>query len=95
MNKKLNLKYLEKEIDLIKERNKKVEIEKNWEISLERKISIWVITYITIVVIMYFLKFENILISALIPTFWYIISTSSLKFIKNIYMEKRGSLRKN
>ena len=44
---------LEEEINKIKERNKKVELDKAWETSWTRKICIMVLTYI-IVIIYYF-----------------------------------------
>lgn len=80
------IKYLEKEIEKLKERNKKVEIEKAWETSFQRKISIVVVTYIFMIIVMYFLEIENIFISAIIPTLWYFLSTTSILVVKNIYI---------
>ncbi len=40
---------LEKEIENIKERNHRVELDKKWETSLVRKICICVLTYIIVV----------------------------------------------
>ena len=86
MEKKLN--ELEKEIEKIKKRNKKVEAEKAWETSFERKISIIVFTYIIIAIIMLLLKIEKPFVNALIPTFWYLLSTLSISFLKKKYIEK-------
>ena len=41
----MELKNLEKEIENIKERNKKVELDKSWETSWTRKICIMILTY--------------------------------------------------
>ena len=53
-------KDLEKEIIQIKERNKRVELDKKWETSWTRKICIMILTYIVVIiysyVILYFLK---------------------------------------
>ena len=84
----MNQEAIIKEIESLKKRNKKVELEKAWEISLERKISVAVITYIIVVIIMYFLNFENIFINALIPTIWYILSTIGVNPMKNIYIRR-------
>jgi hypothetical protein len=37
---------------------------------------------------MFFLKMENIFINALIPTFWYLLSTLGVNPIKKIYIKK-------
>ena len=44
----MELKNLEKEIENIKERNKKVELDKSWETSWTRKICIMILTYIVV-----------------------------------------------
>lgn len=80
--------FLEKEIEKLKKRNKKVELEKSWETSLYRKISIIIITYFFMILIIYLLKIENIFISAIIPTLWYFFSTLSILVVKNIYIKK-------
>ena len=47
------MKKIEEEIREIKERNKRVELDKKWETSLTRKICIAVLTYIVVVVYSY------------------------------------------
>ena len=44
------MKNLEKEIKEIKERNKRVELDKKWETSYTRKICICVLTYIVVLI---------------------------------------------
>ena len=57
---------VEKEIELIKERNKKVELDKGWETSCTRKICIAVLTYFVVVLYSYIIKqFDNICIRIL------------------------------
>ncbi|MDD3302641.1 MAG: hypothetical protein PHN31_03720 [Candidatus Gracilibacteria bacterium] len=84
----ITLENLQKEINLIKERNKKVEADKSWEISIERKITIGLLTYMIISLIMYYLNIDKPLVSAIIPTFGYILSTLSLGILKNKYIKK-------
>ena len=56
---------LEKEIVNIKERNKKVELDKKWETSLTRKICICILTYIVVVIYSYIVRnYDNILLSS-------------------------------
>ena len=57
------MKDLEKEIELIKERNKRVETDKAWETSWTRKICIAVLTYLVVVAYNYgIVKIEYIFI---------------------------------
>jgi len=79
---------IEKEINLIKERNKRVEMDKAWETSAFRVIFISVITYITTAIVFYFIGVKNFLLSALIPTVGYYLSTQSLPFIKRWWIDK-------
>ena len=47
---------LEKEIENIKNRNKRVELDKAWETSFTRKICIMILTYIVVVIYTYIIK---------------------------------------
>lgn len=57
------------ELQAIKNRNKKVEAEKAWEISPYRKFSLLFITYIASVIVMYLLKIEDYGVRAFLATF--------------------------
>ncbi|MEI8008715.1 MAG: hypothetical protein WCI00_04920 [bacterium] len=59
---------INKEIDELKERNKRVEIDKARETSITRKIIIMILTYAIIVVFLYTVKLARPLINAIIPT---------------------------
>ena len=75
----------ELEIQKIHERNKKVELDKAWETSKTRKISIAVLTYMVVVVVMHSLGLEKPFINAIIPTLGFMLSTFSLSFIKKFW----------
>lgn len=84
------MKELEKEIELIKERNKRVEADKAWETSGIRKICIAVLTYLVVVCYNYgTTKISNIFLASLVPVIGFLLSTLSLRVIRNIW-EKRG-----
>jgi len=72
----------EAEIKKIQARNKKVELDKAWETSKTRKISIAVLTYFVMVLVMHSLNMDNPFIGAIIPTLGFTLSTFSLDFIK-------------
>lgn len=79
---------IQKEIEEIKERNKRVENDKARETSWTRKIIIMILTYGVIVIFFYTAKIGNPRINAIVPTIWFILSTMSLSFFKKIRIKK-------
>lgn len=83
------IKELEKEINEIKERNKRVELDKKWETSLTRKICIAILTYIVVIIYSILIsKIDNVLLSSLVPVIGFILSTLSLNIIRRIWESK-------
>ena len=83
-------KDLKKEIEKIKERNKRVELDKAWETSILRKICICILTYIVVVIYSFMInKFTNVWLSSLVPVIGFVLSTLSLKLVRNIWERKR------
>lgn len=83
-------KDLENEIEKIKERNQKVELDKAWETSWTRKICICTLTYIVVVIYTYIInKFNNIWLSSLVPVIGFTLSTMSLKIVRNIWEKNK------
>ncbi len=77
---------LEKEILEIKERNKRVELDKRWETSWTRKICICILTYIVVIIYSNMInKFTNVALSSLVPVIGFILSTLSLKLIRSVW----------
>ena len=80
---------LKHEIEEIKKRNKKVELDKKWETSWTRKIFICILTYIVVIIYSYVIsKFDNIFLSSLVPVIGFTLSTLSLKLIRKIWESK-------
>lgn len=80
---------LEKEIKEIKERNKRVELDKQWETSWTRKICICVLTYIVVIIYSYIVRnYDNIFLSSLVPVIGFTLSTLSLKYVRKIWEKK-------
>ena len=80
---------LEKEIKQIKDRNKRVELDKSWETSWTRKICIMILTYIVVITYSYVIRnYDNILLSSLVPVIGFTLSTLSLKYIRKIWEKK-------
>ena len=77
---------LEQEIKNIQERNKRVEKDKAWETSWTRRISIMILTYIIVVAYSYVIsKYNNILLSSLVPVIGFTLSTLSVKLVRKIW----------
>ncbi|MBI2545706.1 hypothetical protein HYV81_00850 [Candidatus Woesearchaeota archaeon] len=73
---------MKQEIESIKERNKRVEADKAWETSKTRRGIIAILTYLTMVLLLYLIKAPNPWVNALIPAVAFILSTLSLSFVK-------------
>ena len=85
-------KELEEEIIKIKERNKRVELDKAWETSWTRRICICILTYIIVIIYSYLIRmYDNILLSSLVPVIGFTLSTLSLKYIRK-FREKKNVL---
>jgi len=82
----IGIKRLEREIEKIKERNARVEKDKEWELSWTRKILLVVLTYLVIVIFFYFARLPNPFINSIVPSIAFILSTLSLNFFKNIWL---------
>ena len=73
----------------LEERNKRVELDKRWETSWTRKISIMVLTYIVVIIYSYIIKkYDNIFFSSLVPVIGFTLSTLSLNIIRKVWQSK-------
>lgn len=83
-------KEMENEIIKIKERNKRVELDKAWETSFTRRICICVLTYLVVVIYSIMIKrVTNIWLSSLVPVIGFSLSTLSLKLVRKIWEKKK------
>ncbi len=78
---------IEDRIKLIEERNKKVEIDKAWEISWTRRILIAIFTYLAIALYLEFIVGINPWINAIVPTVGFLLSTLTLPFFKSLWQK--------
>ena len=82
----MDIKELEKEIIQIKERNRKVELDKAWETSWTRKVCICILTYIVVVIYSTIInKITSVWLSSLVPVIGFTLSTLSLNLIRKIW----------
>lgn len=82
----MDLKDIEQEIENIKARNKRVELDKRWETSWTRRICIMILTYIIVIIYSYLIRNNNnIFLSSLVPVIGFTLSTLSLKYVRKIW----------
>ena len=75
---------MEDRIKAIEERNLRVEADKKWETSWVRKIAIIVLTYLCAVLFLWVINENQIFLKALVPVLGFILSTVSLRFLRNL-----------
>lgn len=80
---------IQEELKLIKERNKRVELDKAWETSLTRKILIIVLTYLVMVVFFFYANFPNPFVNAIVPSPAFILSQLSLPLFKRVWASNK------
>ncbi len=79
----------EKRLKAIEERNKKVELDKEWETSWTRRIIILVLTYLIIVLFFIVANLPNPFVNSIVPTTGFVLSTLSLPFFKKLWLNKK------
>jgi len=77
------------EIEILKERNKRVELDKAWETSGTRRVVIMLLTYLVACFWLSHLGNEKPFLNALVPVGGYLLSTLSLPFVKKHWIEKQ------
>lgn len=82
---------IEERLDAIEARNKRVELDKNWEGSWTRKILITLFTYATIGLYLKFIVGIDPWINAIVPTIGFLLSTLTLPYFKKIWIRKQSS----
>jgi len=80
---------MKKEISALKERNRKVEIDKAWETSKTRRLVIALMTYIIIVIFLILIKAPNPWLNALVPVAGFILSTLTLSELKKLWVSMK------
>lgn len=80
---------IEKRIEAIETRNAKVSIDKKWETSWTRRLSIAALTYIVILVYLFVIGNDNPWINAIVPPVGFLLSTLALGWVRNIWQRQQ------
>ena len=86
----VSLKEVEREINKLKLRNKKVEAVKAWETSFFRRVIIAVMTYLIIVLFFWVIEVSYYWLNALVPTAGFVLSTLSLPVLKKWWIKRNS-----
>ena len=79
----------EERLNKIEERNKRVELDKAWETSFARILSISIITYIVAFCVLFSMEVSKSYLNALIPVLGFIISTQSIPVVKRYWIKNK------
>jgi len=83
---------IKERITKIEERNKRVELDKAWETSLTRRLSIAALTYIVVVCYLIIIQNSEPFVNALVPPVGYVLSTLVMKRVRTIWQKKKSLL---
>ena len=78
---------LKKEIELIKQRNQRVEANKAWETSLSRKVAIAGVTYIAIALFLLMTNFDKPWEGAIVPAIGFLLANMTIPFFKDLWLK--------
>lgn len=80
---------IEKRIAAIESRNTRVELDKAWETSWTRRISIGLLTYGVIVIYLLVINNDKPFINAAVPTVGFLLSTLVLRQIRELWQNRK------
>ena len=80
---------IEERLNKIEERNKRVELDKAWETSFARILSISIITYFVAFFVLFSMGISRSYLSALIPVIGFILSTQSIPIVKKYWIRNK------
>ncbi len=80
---------LKKEIEEIKNRNARVEVDKAWEVSWARRSIVAIFTYFSISLYLNAIKISEPWLNAAVPTVGFLLSTLTLPFFKRLWQIRR------
>lgn len=79
----------ERRIAAIEARNARVELDKTWEISWTRRISIGLLTYAVFVIYLWAVGNDRPFIDSAVPVVGFLLSTLVLRQVRNIWQNRR------
>ncbi len=87
-----SIEEITKQIIEIQNRNARVELDKAWETSTFRKVSIALLTYLVMTAFMWSLGNDIPYVNSIIPTLGFLLSTLSLNALKRYWLQKQKTV---
>lgn len=85
-----NIQALVERIERLEARNERVESDKAWETSWQRRILIMLLTYIVVVCYLHFVVHINPWINAFVPVIGFFLSGVTVSLVKKYWISRRG-----
>ncbi len=85
------LESLQNEVNEIKTRNQRVEMDKAWETSWMRRIIVLVLTYLVVVVFFLCAKLPDPCLNAVVPATAFVVSTLTIGFFKKWWIQHNSN----
>jgi len=82
-------KDLEKRVEAIEERNARVEMDKVWETSLIRRLTITLLTYVVVAAYLVAVDNDKPFVTAVVPAVGYFLSTLLLREIRQLWQKRK------
>jgi len=79
----------EERIQALEDRNKRVELDKAWEASLVRRLTVTVLTYLVMIIFLYMIHVSKPYVSALVPTLGFFLSTLTVRWLKEKWLKRQ------
>ena len=83
------LEQIKKDIEQLKARNARVDLDKAWETSLFRKVLIAVLTYVVVVIFFVTMDFPRPFLSAIVPAVGFVLSTLTVVVVKRWWVNTK------
>ncbi len=80
---------IKEQLDQIKQRNKRVELDKAWELSWTRKFIVAFLTYVVVVCFFVFAELPDPFVNSIVPALAFIISNLSMSVFKSLWLKFR------
>ena len=77
-------------IELIEDRNRRVDTDKAWEVSKTRRVSISVLTYLVVLSFLNVIGADRPFLGSLVPVGGYLLSTQSMPFIRRWWTRRQA-----
>jgi Flp pilus assembly protein TadB len=77
-------------LEKLEARNKRVETDKGWETSWQRKLAIMALTYLVVVAYLKFVVHINPWVNALVPVIGFFLSTLTISLLKSWWVNNHN-----